>query len=79
MKRIIKVLVVSALMVVLMATTVSPAFAVPKSSDDKWGWGDGTPQGYGYPVRQENGGCEDPYKPKRQGWSAGNCEYPPQY
>ncbi len=37
MKRIIKVLVVSALMVVLMATTVSPAFA--KSCDDNHGWG----------------------------------------
>lgn len=34
MKRIIKVLVVTALMVVLMATTVSPAFAEP------W-WGGG--------------------------------------
>ncbi len=38
MKRIIKVFVVAALMVVLMATTVSPAFA--KQSGDKWGWGD---------------------------------------
>ena len=34
MKRIIKVLVVSALMVVLMATTVSPAFANHK--DPRW-------------------------------------------
>jgi hypothetical protein len=36
MKRVIKVLVVSALMMVLMATTVSPAFA---SSHCKNGWG----------------------------------------
>ena len=38
MKRIIKLLVVSALMMVLMATTVSPAFAY-KDCDDVNGWG----------------------------------------
>ena len=49
MKRIIKVLVVSALMVVLMATTVSPAFADAggandwrKDNETKWGWQCGT-------------------------------------
>ena len=39
MKRIIKVLVVSALMVVLMATTVSPAFAGPSQNGNAW-WKD---------------------------------------
>jgi hypothetical protein len=39
MKRIIKVLVVSALMVVLMATTVSPAFAGPSPNGNAW-WKD---------------------------------------
>ena len=34
MKRILKVLVATALMVVLSATTVSPAFAVPP---EQWG------------------------------------------
>ena len=79
MKRIIKVLVVSALMMVLMATTVSPAFAVPKSSDDKWGYGDGTAQGWG--VKGTNGGCDEGPK-KAQGWGTSDgqggwsgCEY----
>ena len=39
MKRILKVLVVSALMVVLMATTVSPAFAGPSTDGNAW-WKD---------------------------------------
>jgi hypothetical protein len=63
MKHIIKVLVVSALMVVLMATTVSPAFAAGKKN----GWKhDG-----------RNGGCE--YGPSRassqnsEGWYWGKC------
>ena len=61
MKRIIKVLVVSALMVVLMTTTVSPAFAAGQ------GWGqDG-----------RNGGCEyGPSKSSTQngeGWYWGKC------
>ncbi len=43
MKRIIKVLVVSALMVVLMAITVSPAFAAPKDEGPPEGEG----RGYG--------------------------------
>jgi hypothetical protein len=38
MKRIIKVLVVTALMVVLMATTVSQAFAAKKDKHPSW-WG----------------------------------------
>ena len=64
MKRIIKVLVVSALMVVLMATTVSPAFA-------------GTSKPYGHPgngwgVDGYNGGCDD-YNPKSEGWKWGKC------
>ena len=42
MKRIIKVLVVSALMVVLMATTVSPAFASNHQKGDGWGVADRT-------------------------------------
>ena len=36
MKRIIMVLVVAALMVVLMATTVSPAFAAPCEDSSAW-------------------------------------------
>src|ERR671911_1264282 len=68
MKRIIKVLVVSALMVVLMATTVSPAFA--KHHRD-----DGNGQGWG--VDKYNSGCE--YGPSEsstkngEGWYWGKC------
>jgi hypothetical protein len=51
MKRIIKVLVVSALMVVLMATTVSPAFAIGKG--DGWGIYDKTGE---YPWKNTGGG-----------------------
>ncbi len=39
MKRILKVLVVSALMVVLMATTVSPALAQPPKYAGEYGYG----------------------------------------
>lgn len=39
MSRIAKVLIISVLMVVLMATTVSPAFA-KQSGSEKHGWGD---------------------------------------
>jgi hypothetical protein len=39
MKRVIKVLMVAALMVVLMAITVSPAFAKQPHSGEQ-GWGD---------------------------------------
>ena len=61
MKSIIKVLVVSALMVVLMATTVSPAFAGPYNHKGN-GWG----------VDGYNGGCDD-YNPKSEGWKWGKC------
>jgi hypothetical protein len=50
MKRIIKVLMASALMVVLMAATVSPAFATHKNQDHAQHYGDG----YGLE--------EDPYR-----------------
>jgi len=85
MKRIIKVLVVTALMMVLMALTMAPAFANGNgngNNDDGNngnGWGDGTPQGYGTPVSGENSGCEDDEHPQAQGWAAGNCEYQPNY
>jgi hypothetical protein len=61
MKRIIKVLLVSALMVVLMATTVSPTFAAGK------GWG----------VDGKNGGCEygpsASSTKNGEGWYWGKC------
>jgi len=62
MKRIIKVLVVSALMVVLMATTVSPAFA-----------GTYNHKGNGWGVDGYNGGCDDPNS-HGEGWKWGKCE-----
>ena len=76
MKRIIKLLVVSALMMVLMASTaVSPAFA---NSGNGWGGkGDG-PQGYGK-VDGENNGCENPEQPQSSGWQAGKCYYKVNY
>jgi hypothetical protein len=54
MKRIAKVLVATALMLVLMATTVSPAFAVAYGTEDE---PDG-PEGYG--VNKE---CHGEYGP----------------
>jgi hypothetical protein len=72
MKRIIKVLVVSALMVVLMATTVSPAFARPYHHDD-----DSTGQKKGWKHDGLNGGCEYGPTPTStdngEGWGAGYC------
>jgi hypothetical protein len=47
MKRIIKVLVVSALMVVLTAITVSPAFANPGGNGIGYGPAYGPGNGYG--------------------------------
>ena len=64
MKRIVKVLAAAALMVVLMATTVSPAFAGPYNHKETYGWGQ---DGY-------NGGCDDPDS-HGEGWKAGKCEY----
>jgi hypothetical protein len=64
MKRIIKVLVVSALMVVLMTTTVSPAFAGPYKPYDH--------KGNGWGVDGYNGGCDDG-KPNSEGWKWGKC------
>ncbi len=62
MKRIIKVLVVCALMVVLMATTVSPAFARNCSKNYGYGCdeslqeqGDGQGSGTGYGNQREGG------------------------
>ena len=61
MKRIVKVLAASALMVVLMATTVSPAFAGPYNHKGN-GWG----------VDRYNGGCDDD-NPNSEGWKWGKC------
>jgi hypothetical protein len=68
MKRIIKVLVVSALMVVLMASTaVSPALAdhhTNNTNNNGKGWGT---DGY-------NGGCDDDTQnAKAEGWKWGKC------
>ena len=63
MKRLIKVLAATALMVVLMATTVSPAFAGPYNHKGN-GWG----------VDGYNGGCDDPDS-HGEGWKAGKCQY----
>ena len=64
MERLLKVVVVVALMMVLMATTVSPAFANGN------GWGPGT-TGY------HNGVSQDPghEKGESQGWCAEGGEY----
>jgi hypothetical protein len=73
MKRIIKVLVVAALMVVLMAANVSPAFAVreadlPPKGDGK-GWGPS--HGYASGITGEEphyGGTDECL----QGWATNN-------
>jgi hypothetical protein len=54
LRRLIKVLAATALMVVLMATTVSPAFAVPPEQ-----WGKNKPEGVtgiGFGADGENDG-----------------------
>jgi hypothetical protein len=56
MKRIIKVLVVSALMVVLMATTVSPAFATQCNEVNWW------------KCEDENYGAKRSDEPKECNW-----------
>ena len=63
MKRIVKVLAATALMVVLMATTVSPAFAGPYNHKETYGWG----------VDGYNGGCDDENS-HGEGWKWGKCE-----
>ena len=62
MRRIAKVLVAAALVVVLMATTVSPAFAGPYNHKGN-GWG----------VDGYNGGCDDTTS-HGEGWKWGKCE-----
>jgi hypothetical protein len=52
LKRIVKVLAATALMVVLMATTVSPAFAVAYGIEDE---PDG-PEGYGVDKKKNETG-----------------------
>jgi hypothetical protein len=61
MRRAMLVLAAAALMVVLMATTVSPAFAGPYNHKGN-GWG----------VDGYNGGCDDPNS-KGEGWKWGKC------
>ncbi len=77
MKRIIKVLVVSALLVVLMATTVSPASAKPVHDWKPYGYGaDGENDGYGQDGendwKQEDGpkGFKAGQTDDKHGWGA---------
>ena len=63
MRRAMLVLAAAALMVVLMATTVSPALA-----------GTYNPKGNGWGVDGYNGGCDDPDS-HGEGWKWGKCGY----
>ena len=64
MRRAMLVLAAAALMVVLMATTVSPAFAGPYKPYDH--------KGNGWGVDGYNGGCDD-QNSKGEGWKWGKC------
>ena len=73
LKRIVKVLVASALMVVLMATSVSPAFAsrYDDNNDNTYN------RGAGWGVDGQNNGCEggktETSAQNAEGWADGMC------